>query len=196
MDFHRDMGLKLSRKGQITILDMVLVPIVAVILSIISVYILQNSTANLITGVNLQPAADTCNFALDSLFGHYYIDTPAALNALSLFSPSQYKTALSTQSSMLSANCGPSCNLGYTFLSNSLTNFTSLYSDFINYFSSFSTSKFQTIESNNVITLNALHMSVYLNQVPPTINGSTVCSLQVYNPVDPNSPYTVFGVVT
>jgi ABC-type bacteriocin/lantibiotic exporter with double-glycine peptidase domain len=190
------MGYKLSKRGQLTILDMILVPIAAVLLSIFSILLLQNATANLINSVNQEPAAQTCSFALETLYGHYYVDTPAALNELSLFYPNQYQMALSNQQSLLSANCGSSCSLGYSFLSNSLTNFTSLYSDFINYFSSFSVNNFQSIASSNAVTLNILHMRVYLNQVPPATNGSTVCSLQVYNPVDPSNPYTVFGVMT
>jgi hypothetical protein len=184
-----------SKKGQLTILDLVLIPIVAVVLSILFVYFVQAQTANIINAVDQAPAAQSCNFALDSLYGNYYVDTPAALNTLSLLHPNQYQTALSSQKSQLYANCGPSCTLGYSVLSSSLTNFTSLYSDFINYFSSFSFSAFQNIMGANSNLLLSLHTTVYLNQVPPTITAATACSLTVYNPANPSNPYTIYGIM-
>lgn len=186
----------LGKKGQLTILDLVLVPIVAVVLSILAVSFLNSATANLINSVNQEPAAQTCNFALDTLFGSYYVDTPSALNALGLSHPDQYQTAISSQQSSLSASCGPECNLGYNVLSNSLSNFTSLFSDFINYFSSFSVNSFNNVAAGSAVTLRNLHMRVYLNQIPITSAGSTICSLTVFNPEDPSNPYTIFGVLS
>jgi hypothetical protein len=189
-------NLRLSRRGQITIVDMVLAPIAAIVLAIIAASFLQTSTANLITAVNQEPSAIACNFALNSLYGSYYVHTAAALNLISLYYPDQYQTAQSNQESQLYANCGTSCNLGYSVLSSSLTNFSSLYSDFINYFSSFSFSTFNGIKNANIITLNNAGMSVYLNQIPSSISASTLCQLQVYNPEDPSKPYTIYGVMS
>ncbi len=185
-----------SKRGQLTILDLVMAPIAAVVLSILAVAFLQNATASLVTTVNQEPGAIACNFALDSIYGQFYVTTQASLNALSLYEPSQYQIAISNQASSLSASCGSSCTRGYTFLSNSLTNFSSLYSDFIEYFSSFSFNQFDSIKSSNAVTLSTLGMSVYLNQLPASVNGSTICSLQVYNPEDPSQPYTVYGVIS
>lgn len=185
-----------SKKGQLTILDLVMAPIAAVVLSILAVAFLQNATASVITTVNQEPASIACNFALDSLYGQFYVTTEAALSTLSLYDSAQYQIAVSNQPSYLSASCGSSCTRSYTFLSNSLTNFTSLYSDFIEYFSSFSFNQFDSIKNSNKVTLSTLGMNVYLNQVPASINGSTICSLQVYNPEDPSTPYTIFGVLS
>lgn len=66
---------KLSKRGQITILDMVLAPIAAIVLAIIAASFLQTSTANLLTAVNQEPSAIACNFALDSMYGNYYVHT-------------------------------------------------------------------------------------------------------------------------
>ncbi len=189
-------GIFGSKRGQITLLDMVIVPIMAVVLSLLAYYFLNSQTASLLTTVNQEPTIEACNFALEGLFGNYYVHTTAALTELQLLFPSQYQTALSQSSQQLSANCGPTCNLGYTVLSSSLSNYSSLYQDFINYFSSFSISTFQTIKNNNILTLKNIGMSVYLNQIPSGVSSSTTCALSVYNPENPSKPYTVYGVLS
>ena len=185
-----------SRRGQVTLIDLVMAPIVAVVLSLLAVFFLTTQTSNLITAVNQEPYIQSCNFALSQLYGNYYVHTASLLNNLSLTYPSEYSAALSQQSQTLSTSCGQGCSTQYQAVSNSLSNSSSLYSNFINYFSSFSLSTFDNIESANIATLSALHMRVFLNQVPSTVSGSTVCSISVYNPANPSKPYTVFGVIS
>ncbi len=185
-----------SRRGQVTLIDLVMAPIVAVVLSLLAVFFLTTQTSNLITAVNQEPYIQSCNFALSQLYGNYYVHTASLLNNLSLTYPSEYSAALSQQSQTLSTSCGPGCSTQYQTVSNSLSNSSSLYANFINYFSSFSLSTFDNIEGANIATLSALHMRVFLNQVPSTVSGSTVCSISVYNPANPSKPYTVFGVIS
>jgi hypothetical protein len=197
MDFHLIRHRHLSKRGQLTLIDLALAPIVAILLSVLAVYFLNSAiSANLVTAVDQAPIAEGCNFALTTLYGSYYVHTASALNTLKLYYQSQYLASETSKAQTLSASCGSSCALSSTFSQNSLSNSTSLYSDLINYYSSFSFSVFDGISAANSALLSDSSMKVYLNTLPPAASGSTVCSLPVYNPEDPANPYTVFGLVS
>ncbi len=187
----------MSKKGQLTLIDLALAPIVAIVLSVLAVYFLNSAiSANLVTAVAQAPITEGCTFALTSLYGSYYVHTASALNTVKLYYPSQYLASEASKSQSLSASCGSSCSLSSTFSQNSLSNSTSLYADMISYYSSFSLSVFEGISTANAAMLSDSQMKVYLNTIPPAVSGSTVCSLPVYNPEDPANPYTVFGLVS
>jgi hypothetical protein len=188
--------VRIGRKGQLTMLDLVLAPLAAVVLAVLAYSLLQGATANLLTAVSQQPVSLSCNFALDTLYGTYYVHNAFALSQLALYNPSQYSLANSNKEQTLSTNCSGSCNSNYNYVQSYLYNSSSLYSDFIGYFSGFSLSDFQVLTGQETATLNALNMKVFLNQIPSGITGTSECSLQVYNPVDPSKPYTIYGVVT
>ena len=141
MDFHLTHHRRISRKGQLTLIDLAMAPIVAILLSVLVVYFLNSAiSANLVTAVDQAPITEGCNFALTSLYGDYYVHTASSLNTLRLYYPSQYLASEASKAQSLSASCGRSCTLSSTFSQNSLSNSTSLYSDMINYYSSFSLS--------------------------------------------------------
>ncbi len=190
------MTKKISRRAQVTLIDLVLVPIVAVVLSVTAGYLMSSATANIVTAVNQQPVQDACNFALSNLYGSYFISSAASLQQLKLFKPSQYAAAISEPAQNLSTSCGSSCSSSYTFLSAPLSNSSSLYNDFVGYFSSFSLSNFNLIKSANAVALGDANMQVFLQSVPSGITYSSLCSLTIYNPVNPSQPYTVYGVVS
>ncbi len=184
-----------GNRGQITMLDLVLAPIAAVVLAIFAALFMSSSTANLLNLVNQQPVSLGCNFALSSMFGTYFVHTAAAFQEMSTSHPDQYSAALSTKASNLSTSCGGSCLSNYVYIPNKLSNSTSLYSDFIQYFGSFSLSNFNAIKNNNLVALSSSNMQVFLNQIPPGANPKTICALTVFNPVNPGNPYTVYGTV-
>ncbi len=188
--------IRLNNRGQITLLDLILAPIAAVILAVFASLFLSSSTANLLNMVNQQPSVVGCNFALTSMFGAYFVHTAAAFTQLSLSNPDQYSAALSTKAENLSTNCGSSCASSYVYTPNLLTNSSALYNDFIQYFSSFSVSSFNNIKADNYPALSAFSMQVFLNQVPSGVTAKTICSLKVFNPADPGSPYTIYGVLS
>ncbi len=192
MEFHLTAR---NRKGQLTMLDLVLAPLAAVVLAVLASALLHSATANLLTAVSQQPGSFSCNFALDSLYSTYYIHTAAALSQLALSNPSQYSLSESTKQQSLSANCSGACTPIYSYVQSYLYNSTSLFSDFIGYFSGFSFSNFKVLTGQQAATLSALGMQVYLNQIPAGVTGTTECSMQVYNPVDPSRPYTLYGVM-
>ncbi len=196
MDYRLTHRKKLSKKAQLTLLDLAMAPIAAIVLSVLAVYFLNSAiTANLVTAVDQAPITEGCNFALSTLYGDYYVHTASSLNTLELYNPSQYLASEASRAASLSASCGASCTLSSTFSQNSLSNSTSLYSDMIMYYSSFSLSVFNGISEANSVMLNDYNMKVYLNSIPPATVGSTVCSLPVYNPEDPANQYTVFGLI-
>ncbi len=184
-------------KGQLTLIDLVIIPIIAVVLSTIAIVFLQSSTASLLSKVSLQPLQDSCNFALDNMYSTYYVHSSYELGYLKSNHPSQYAAAISSSFLNLNASCGSNCNLGYSFVPNSLLNTSnSLYVSFINYFSSFAISDFNLNTGANIPTLNAINMQVFLNHVPPlNYTPLTTCSMTVYNPADPSHPYTIYGVI-
>ena len=186
---------RMSKRGQVTIVDLVLVPIVAVVLSVTASYLMTSSTASLLTSVNQQPVQDACNFALNDLYGTYFVGSSAALNELKLLHPSQYAVAVSQPAESLSTGCGSSCSAGYTYLSSTLSNSSALYNDFISYFSSLSFSNFNLIKTSNSVALSDSNMHVFLQSVPSGVTYSSLCSLTVYNPINPSNPYTIYGVV-
>lgn len=185
-----------SRKGQITLLDLVIVPIIAVVLALIAVMVLQGSVANIVNKVNMQPEVDACNFELDSLFSMYYVHQDSALQYLKYYHPNQYTAAVSNSLQKQITNCGNNCSISYNTLPNSLGDSPDLYVDFIQYFTPFAYSVFNLTVADEISQLDAANMQVFLNQVPPlSYTPSQICSITVYNPEQPNSSYTVYGVV-
>ncbi len=176
-------------------LDLVLAPLAAVVLSVLAAALLHSATASLLTAVSQQPSSFSCNFALDSLYSTYYVHTASSLSQLAISSPSQYAQAVSNNEQTLSTNCSGACDSNYNYLQSYLYNSSSLYTDFIGYFAGISLSNFQVLTSQQTATLNALGIQVFLNQIPAGVTGTSECSLQVYNPSDPSNPYTIYGVV-
>jgi hypothetical protein len=193
MEFHRI--ARFGRRGQLTMLDLALAPLAAVVLAVLASALLHSATANLLTAVNQQPTALSCNFALDSIYSTYYVHTSYALSQIALSNPAQYALAESNKQQSLSANCSGSCSSTYSYSQNYLYNSSSLYSDFIGYFSGFSLSDFGVLTGQEAATLNALGIRVFLNSIPAGVTGTEECSLKVYNPANPSSPYTIYGVM-
>ncbi len=187
--------VRFGRKGQLEVLDLVLAPMAAVVLAVLASALLHNATANLLTAVNQQPASFSCNFALDSIYSTYYVHTAYTLSQLALSNPGQYSFAQSNKQQSLSTSCGGSCNPAYSYSQSYLYNSSSLYDDFIGYFSGFSLSNFQILTGQQAPTLNALGIKVFLNQIPAGVTGKQECSLNVYNPASPLHPYTIYGVM-
>lgn len=193
MEFH--LTVRKSRKGQLTMLDLILAPLAAVVLAVLASAILHGATANLLTSVTQQPSSVSCNFALDSIFSTYYVHSAFTLSQLALSNTGQYSAAASNREQTLSTNCSGACNPSYNYVQSYLYNSSYLYSDFIGYFAGFSLSNFQVLTGQQAAVLNALGMRVFLNQIPSGVSGKYECSLQVYNPADPSKPYTVYGVM-
>ncbi|EEZ93341.1 MAG: hypothetical protein BJBARM4_0018 [Candidatus Parvarchaeum acidiphilum ARMAN-4] len=193
MEFH--LTAKIGKKGQLTMLDLVIAPLAAVILAIVAHSLLAGATASLLTSVSQQPTSFSCSFALDTFYSTYYVHSAFTLSQLALSDPSQYSLASSNQEQSLSTNCSGACNPNYGYTQDHLYNSTSLYSDFIGYFSGFSLNDFKIITGQETAALNALGMQVFFNQVPSGVSGTSECSLQVYNPADPSKPYTIYGVI-
>jgi hypothetical protein len=193
MEFH--LTVRVSKKGQLTMLDLVLAPLAAVVLAVIASALLHSATANLLTAVSQQPVSFSCNFALDTMYSTYYVHNAFALSQLALHASSQYALANSNKEQYLSTNCSGACDSNYNYIQTSLYNSSSLYSDFIGYFSGFSLSNFKVLTGQESATLKALGMQVFLNQIPAGVTGSSKCSMQVYNPADPSKPYTIYGVI-
>ena len=194
MEFH--LIVRFGRKGQLTMLDLVLAPLAAVVLAVLASALLHNATANLLTAVSQQPTSVSCNFALDSIYSSYYVHTAYSLSQLSSSNPNEYALAQSNKQQSLSTNCSGSCTASYNYIQSYLYNSSSLYNDFIGYFSGFSLSGFKVLTGQQISTLNALRIKVFLNQIPAGVTGTQECSLQVYNPADPSSPYTIYGVMS
>lgn len=188
--------VRFGRKGQLTMLDLVLAPLAAVVLAVLASALLHNATANLLTAVSQQPTSFSCNLALDSIYSTYYVHNAYALSQLALRDPNQYALSQSNKQQNLLTNCSGSCPSSYSYIQNYLYNSSSLYSDFIGYFSGFSLSNFKVLTGQQAATLNALGIKVFLNQIPAGITGKQECSLQVYNPADPSNPYTIYGVMS
>lgn len=188
--------VRFGRKGQLTMLDLVLAPLAAVVLAVLASALLHNATANLLTAVSQQPTSFSCNLALDSIYSTYYVHNAYALSQLALRDPNQYALSQSNKQQNLLTNCSGSCPSPYSYIQNYLYNSSSLYSDFIGYFSGFSLSNFKVLTGQQAATLNALGIKVFLNQIPAGITGKQECSLQVYNPADPSNPYTIYGVMS
>ena len=185
-----------GKRGQLTLLDLVMVPILVVMLLIISVFFLQSQTANLINEVNIEPTAQSCIFGLSALYGSYYVHTASALSSLQSTNTSLYFAASSGSAQQLTTTCGSNCSSAYSFSQNSLDNSSSLFSDFIKYFSSFSISYFNLIKDTHSPTLQAFGMDVFLNQIPTiSYTPAYTCALSVYNPANPSQPYNVYGIV-
>ncbi len=187
--------VRFGRKGQLTMLDLVLAPIAAVVLAVLASALIHNATANLLTAVNQQPTSFSCNFALATIYSTYYIHSAYTLSQLALSNPSQSALADSNKQQSLSANCSGSCNPSYGYTQSFLYNSSSLYDDFIGYFPSVSLSNFQVLTGEQAATLTALGLRVFLNQIPAGVTGSERCSMQVYNPANPSAPYTIYGVM-
>ncbi len=194
MEFH--LTVRFGKKGQLTMLDLVLAPLAAVVLSVLASALLHGATANLLTAVSQQPVSFSCNFALDSMYSTYYVHNAFTLSQLALSNPGQYSVASSNKEQYLSTNCSGACNPNYNYIQTYLYNSSSLYSDFIGYFSGFSLSNFQVLTGQETATLKALGMQVFLNQIPAGVTGTSECSMQVYNPADPSRPYTIYGVIS
>jgi hypothetical protein len=186
--------VRIGKKGQLTMLDLILAPLAAVVLAVLAHALLASATASLLTAVNQQPVSFSCSFALDTFYSTYYVHSAFTLSQLALSNPSQYALASSNQEQSLSTNCSGACNSNYEYTQSYLYNSSSLYSDFIGYFSGFSLSDFKVLTGQETATLNALGLQVFFNQVPSGVSGSSECSLQVYNPADPSKPYTIYGV--
>ncbi len=184
------------RRGQVTILDIILIPVLAIVLSVVSAFFITNTTANITNMVALEPLSESCNLAIDNIFSQYYVHTQATLKYLQEFHPNQYSAATAEAFQEQVANCGSSCQIGFTTIPTSLTSSGSIYVNFINYFASFSLSVFNLTTADDRLELSTLGMSVYMNQIPSGFPATTVCSLPVYNPQNPSEPYTVYGTVS
>ncbi|MEM3190632.1 MAG: hypothetical protein QXU98_10400 [Candidatus Parvarchaeota archaeon] len=185
-----------GRKGQLTLLDLIVAPIVAVVLSALAIYFLQGSTAHLVTAVNYEPSVEGCNYMLDAVYGNYYVHGSAALSMLKALHPDQYFAATSESLSNLSTNCGVNCSISYATTPNTLVSTPSLYVDFLNYFTPFSVSVFNLTTINSYPILKDYNMQVFLNSVPAlSYVPSQVCYISVYNPEDPSEPYLIYGVM-
>ena len=185
-----------SKRGQLTIIDLLVAPIVAIVLSMLALYFLQGSVAHLVTAVNYEPSIQGCNYMLDAIYGNYYVHGAAALSMLEALHPNQYYAATSASLINLSTNCGANCSMSYAATPNTLTNDPSLYVNFINYFAPFAISVFNLTKINSLPILNGEGMDVFLNSMPIlSYVPSQTCYISVYNPEDPSSPYLIYGVV-
>lgn len=185
-----------GRKGQLTLLDLIVAPVVAVVLSTLAVYFLQGSAAHLVTAVDYAPSIEGCNYMLDAIYGNYYVHGSAAMSMLESLHPSQYFAATSESLSNTSTSCGVNCSISYATTPNTLVSTPSLYVDFLTYFTPFSVSVFNLTNINSYPLLKDYGMQVFLNGVPtlPYV-PSQVCYINVYNPENPSNPYLVYGVM-
>ena len=188
--------MEVNRKGQITLIDLILAPLVAVILSVIAVMILQGSTFHLINEVNMEPTVEACNFGLETLFSSYYVHTASSLQYLQSAHPNQYAVATTEPLQIQTVSCGYNCSVSYEDIPNTLGTSSDFYVDFIQYFDPFALSVFNVSVGEDAPEMQAFGMQVFLNRVPALpYTPSEVCSLTVFNPQDPGNPYTIYGVM-
>ena len=185
-----------NKRGQLTLIDLIVAPIVAIVLSSLALYFLQGSVAHLVTAVDYEPSIQGCNYMLDAVYGNYYVHSAAALSMLRALHPNQYYAATSQSLISLSTSCGANCSISYAATPNTLTNDPSLYVNFINYFAPFAISVFNLTKINSLPLTQGEGMDVFLNSIPIlSYVPSQTCYITVYNPADTSSPYLIYGVV-
>ncbi|MCW1297444.1 MAG: hypothetical protein QXX36_01000 [Candidatus Rehaiarchaeum fermentans] len=167
-------------RAQITLIDLILVPIVAVILSIISMVFLSTASSNLLEGVYLQPVKLSCNFLASTIFSNYYphfsviyLDPPYIQN--------YYKNLYYKNVSFNSSNFVYSFNvyLGKLVSGN-------LYNQLIDFLYPVNYSYFKLYKLYNSLSIAFLNASVYLLPFYPPNSSSQyiyACNIPVYSPV-------------
>lgn len=171
-------------KGQINLIDLLLVPVVAVVLSIVALSLLQGAVTNLLVGVYLQPLKISCQFIAGDLLSNYYVHSGVLYN-----NPTIQTYFFDRTYANISVNASTYFKKYIAPYAGELTS-GDMYKQLIYFLAPPTVSYFKNFIFSIYPILVATNSTIYLLPTYPPPQGFShykyACTVPVYNPAGPN----------
>jgi hypothetical protein len=186
-------------RGQITILDLLMVPLVAIVLSIIAMTFLGSTVSNLLQEVYLQPIKTSCTFILANLFSTYYIHSAYELQYLQQYYPDEYQAYMQNLQSFQNYTGIGNFRFVFATYSGVLENNSNPYVVLIRFLAPPVKSEFKEMVDSEYALLQAEHASLFISSIYPMPSNFVyryLCSAPVFNPANSTGIYYALAAIS